>query len=65
MQAPTSVAKPAASSPVLVLKQDLQARWRPTVEAWEQHKLEVARYGKVWQKIWYIIEDFHCVKQSL
>ena len=49
MQAPASVAKPAASSPVLVLKRDLQAWWRPTVEAWEQqaHKLEVARYGKV------------------
>ena len=36
MQAPTSVAKPAASSPVLVLKRDLQARWQLTVEAWEQ-----------------------------
>ena len=33
MQAPTSVAKPVASSPILVLERDLQAdgdrRWKP------------------------------------
>ena len=35
MQTTTSVAKPTASSPILVLKRDFQAR-QPVVEAWEQ-----------------------------